>query len=360
MNLRRKSVFPSPSERHALEETISQTKRSQAMEFHEYANVFPLIEGKEFEELTNDIKQNGLAESIYTHRGKIIDGRNRYRACIEAGVEPRFQEWNGEQSSIVRFILSKNVRRRNLTEAQRVYAVLELEPIIAKEAQERQVASRTQTGEKIGSKVPVKSPAPRKQEKGILRSSENATTENKSDPVAKAPQSKQGSGDFATALDQNNKHGETRENLAQMAETSVHKIRQYSKVKKNGVPELNDAVKASKISPHVASEISELPHDEQRQIVQEPIEKICEKSKEIKKSKKMEKVRIEPEVVAPKKEEDAKQDNKYGVPFPQDCVRLTVSERKGSGIFCIAIEKPFDEVKAIIKSIFEKECEKYA
>ncbi|MBI3696107.1 MAG: ParB N-terminal domain-containing protein, partial [Acidobacteria bacterium] len=60
-------------------------------EFHAVAELFPLMRGTAFEELVADIKNNGLREAILCDaEGRILDGRNRYRACLEAGVEPRF------------------------------------------------------------------------------------------------------------------------------------------------------------------------------------------------------------------------------------------------------------------------------
>jgi ParB-like chromosome segregation protein Spo0J len=59
------------------------------MEFHPLANLFPPLEEKELDELTADIRANGLRENIVLHEGKILDGRNRYYACLRAGVEPR-------------------------------------------------------------------------------------------------------------------------------------------------------------------------------------------------------------------------------------------------------------------------------
>ena len=62
------------------------------MEAHPIANLFPLIEGAEFDELVEDIRQNGLRTPILLHAdGRILDGRNRLRACLRAGVEPRFK-----------------------------------------------------------------------------------------------------------------------------------------------------------------------------------------------------------------------------------------------------------------------------
>lgn len=88
------------------------------LEFHEAANLFPLLEGKEYEELCNDIAANGLLEAIWLHPdGSILDGRNRYRACLQVGTEPRFETWRGVDE--LEFVLSKNLHRRHLNESQR-------------------------------------------------------------------------------------------------------------------------------------------------------------------------------------------------------------------------------------------------
>jgi hypothetical protein len=83
------------------------------MEFHEAANIYPLMKGKAFDDLVKDIKANGLLEEIVTFKGKILDGRNRFRACGVAEVEPRFKEWDGEGSP-TSFVISHNGRRRHL------------------------------------------------------------------------------------------------------------------------------------------------------------------------------------------------------------------------------------------------------
>jgi N6-adenosine-specific RNA methylase IME4 len=85
--------------------------------FHELANIFPLIEGKEFQDLVDDIQANGLSEPILLYEGKILDGRNRYRACLEAFVNPTFQTYSGD-NPLAKFI-SLNLKRRHLDESQR-------------------------------------------------------------------------------------------------------------------------------------------------------------------------------------------------------------------------------------------------
>ena len=95
---------------------------------HPFADEFPLLEGAEFAELVADIRRNGLAEDILLSHDEstIIDGRNRYRACIEAEVWPTFSVLDAfyTEAQILDLIVSANLARRHLDPTQR--AVLSL------------------------------------------------------------------------------------------------------------------------------------------------------------------------------------------------------------------------------------------
>jgi len=70
------------------------------MRFHEAASIFPLVKGEEFTALVADIRQHGQREPITLHQdGSVLDGRNRYRACRQIGIEPKFRTWNGRGSA---------------------------------------------------------------------------------------------------------------------------------------------------------------------------------------------------------------------------------------------------------------------
>ena len=61
--------------------------------FHPLANLFGYLTGGEFQELVEDIRRHGLIEPIVLYEDMILDGRNRYRACLSAKVEPRFKPY---------------------------------------------------------------------------------------------------------------------------------------------------------------------------------------------------------------------------------------------------------------------------
>ena len=95
-----------------------------ALEFHSLADIFPLVEGADFDELVADIKVHGLHEPIVVYEDKNLDGRNRYRACAVAGIEPTFTVYTGDDP--VAYVVSLNLRRRHLDESQRAMVAAKL------------------------------------------------------------------------------------------------------------------------------------------------------------------------------------------------------------------------------------------
>lgn len=87
------------------------------MEFHPLANIFPLIEGAEFEALVADVKENGVHEPVILLEGMILDGRNRYRAAAVNSVAFETIEYRGNDP--LGYVVSLNLRRRHLDESQR-------------------------------------------------------------------------------------------------------------------------------------------------------------------------------------------------------------------------------------------------
>ena len=87
------------------------------MQAHEYAALFPMGTDAEIEDMASDIKARGLLNPIITLDGKVLDGRNRLRACESAGVAPRFEKYDG--SDPLGDVLSWNLHRRQMTPSQR-------------------------------------------------------------------------------------------------------------------------------------------------------------------------------------------------------------------------------------------------
>jgi len=94
---------------------------SSVLELHPLCTLFPRLVGAEFDALKNDIIANGQREPIVVHEGLVLDGGNRYRACVEAGVEPVLKNFTG--ASAVSFVLSANLHRRHLSAGQQAAIV---------------------------------------------------------------------------------------------------------------------------------------------------------------------------------------------------------------------------------------------
>lgn len=123
---------------------------------HELANIFPRMPGEEFVALKLDIKANGLLNPIVLHDGKVLDGRHRYYACQETGVEPKFRDYEGNDPR--GFVISLNLRRRHMDESQRAMVAAGLANLSRGDNQHRSIDLST-TQEQAASMLNVSVPS---------------------------------------------------------------------------------------------------------------------------------------------------------------------------------------------------------
>jgi hypothetical protein len=194
-----------------------------SLEAHYLAELFPLMEGKPFADLVADIRDNGLREPIVTFEGKILDGRNRYRACMEIGIEPLTRDWD-QKGDILAFVLSKNLNRRHLNTSQRAMVAAKIANLALGSNQHvHRVKHDNMTGgvfdPPFGSACAVRHRLP------------NAAAASQSLNVGK------------------------------------RSTKRANQIIQNGVRELQDAVEAGRITVWNADAIARQPEDKQREIV---------------------------------------------------------------------------------------------
>lgn len=203
------------------------------MQFHPVADIFPMMSATEFEALKKSIAANGQRLPVYTHENQIVDGRNRYRACIEIGRLPWLQEWNGE-GLLVDFVWDLNAERRQLVDGA-------LQIAAGKYAIEREVEARKR---------------------------QLAQLNNSSVP---------------TGTD--DEFGYSRQKAAEKFGLGEQTVARAVKVVKEGTPELVQAVERGQASVSAAAEVATLPKVEQQQIVARGEVEILRAAKEIKAKK---------------------------------------------------------------------------
>jgi ParB-like chromosome segregation protein Spo0J len=87
--------------------------------FHPLVAIFPEMDAAAFAEFVADIKANGIREPITIYKNQILDGRNRWRACEVLGITCPQRVYEGKESDLLAFVVSKNLHRRQMSESQR-------------------------------------------------------------------------------------------------------------------------------------------------------------------------------------------------------------------------------------------------
>jgi ParB-like chromosome segregation protein Spo0J len=120
---------------------------------HPLAHLLPEMREAEYAELREDIAANGLHEAITLYQEQILDGRHRYRACMETGTGPHYVIYDGDQPAA--YVLSLNVKRRQLTQSQKAMLATDFLPHLREEAKHRQGSHlRTAGRDDLGRALP--------------------------------------------------------------------------------------------------------------------------------------------------------------------------------------------------------------
>jgi hypothetical protein len=95
--------------------------------------IFPPLTETAAVELAEDIIKNGQHEPIVLFEKKILDGKNRYDACIAAKIKPKIISYETLSQFVndglhpIDYVMSANFFRRDLTTSQRAVAKVESE-----------------------------------------------------------------------------------------------------------------------------------------------------------------------------------------------------------------------------------------
>jgi hypothetical protein len=220
-----------------------------ALDYHPLANLFPLIDGDEFQSLVDDIRAHGVLEPVILHDGMILDGRNRYRASKAAGVDCPLRTFDGVDP--VAFVISLNLKRRHLSESQRAMVAAKL-------------ANLTHGGNR------------------------------KHDQVANLPLD---TGPAPASIKQ--------AEASALLNVSPRSTRNARTVQDKGVPELSESVERGDVSVSAGALIAKQPEDEQRRILAE--QKLAEAVADLRRTEKAAKEAEKLPKPAPLSDEDREQ-----------------------------------------------------
>lgn len=202
---------------------------------HEVADWFPMLGDAELNELAASIKREGQIEACVVWGDVLVDGRNRWRACELAGVEPRVvaREFESEEH-VGRWIVAVNVARRMLSYSQKLFMgerLREREEVAARERQ-RERASRE------------------RDENGRLVACEVAPQVAHIPPVVISRESRK-----------------ARDEAGKAAGVSGRALDQMRDVRQNAVPEVVEAVREGRLAVSAAATLTKLSEEKQREIV---------------------------------------------------------------------------------------------
>ena len=86
---------------------------------HPQSELKPSMSTHEFSALVESMKAHGFDDSfpILLFENQIVDGWQRYKAALKAGVTPAFRVWRGAKAKLQALVIYANSTRRHLSKA---------------------------------------------------------------------------------------------------------------------------------------------------------------------------------------------------------------------------------------------------
>jgi hypothetical protein len=122
------------------------------MKKHKF-NIFPAAKAEDYNRLRDDIRDNGYdsKQPIIIYEGEVLDGWNRWTACLELKINPPTRQFDGNESEAIGFVMRTN-KRRNLNSGQWATIAVEAEDIIkaiSEQSDKRMKAGKSNPSQKI-------------------------------------------------------------------------------------------------------------------------------------------------------------------------------------------------------------------
>jgi len=111
---------------------------------HPVADLVPDMRPEEYQQLLSSMRMHGYLPNrpiMLSQDGRILDGRHRYKACCELGIQPSWETLDAATSPAA-YVAATAVYRRNLTPSQVACVRVALEEQLREELKEQQEQGR--------------------------------------------------------------------------------------------------------------------------------------------------------------------------------------------------------------------------
>lgn len=216
------------------------------LEVHPVCDALPKMADAEYEALVDSVRQSGLQDPIVFWDGKLIDGRHRLRACLEAKSKLKAVSlYDCSEAQAMEWVLGRHLGRRNLDDTQR--ALLMADTLIA-----RVKASRLRKAK--AKHVVVGTP-------GADEGGEPDLSRPEADEV-------EPDGPDLKALPKRPEHLPLKTaDAARIGNVSAKAVERAVKIRLAGEEEINRELDKGDLTMHLSNQLARLPKERQREFV---------------------------------------------------------------------------------------------